>query len=134
MKVLAALALTVFSSLAIAEDETPFDITEMEHGESVTLPSPATTLVPVALHYRVAPTDKNQVFKISSPSSACTVQLKVFDKTSEAVKLVTLRAGESLVYRFERFNGVRVASEPLHPCQKMAKLVLESNRPLEIGM
>ena len=43
MKALAVLALTLFSSLAIAEDETPFDITEMEQGESVTLPSPATS-------------------------------------------------------------------------------------------
>lgn len=126
--------LMLVSSSLFADDDGPFDIMELPEGASVTLPSPATTLVPLSTYYRVSPTDKAQVFRISSPAKSCAVKIQVFDKSSEEVKMATLKTGESLIYRFERFNGVRVHAIPVTGCAAMTKLVLDSNRPLEIGM
>jgi hypothetical protein len=126
--------LILFSTSLFADDDSPFDIMELPQGASVTLPSPATTLVPMTTHYRVAPTDKAQVFRISAPAQACAVKVQVFDKNSEEVKIATLRGGESMIYRFERLNGVRIQSSPIEKCVTLTKLVLDSNRPLEIGM
>jgi len=127
--------LMLLSTSVFADDEDPFDIMELPKGSSVTLPSPATTLVPMATHYRVTPTDNAQVFRISAPAqTGCAVKVQVFDKSSEEVKMATLKAGESLIYRFERFNGVRVQTTPVTNCKQVTKLVLDSNRPLEIGM
>ncbi len=112
----------------------PFDITQLPKGASVTLPSPATTLVPVSLFYRVGPTDRAQVFRLSAPNTDCAVRIQVYDKTSDEVKTSMLRGGESMVYRFERLNGVRVHAAPIDNCKSMPRLVLDSNRPLEIGM
>ncbi len=128
------LGLILLSPSVFADDNTPFDILELPAGASVTLPSPATTLVPLFQYYRVNPTDHAQVFRISAPPKTCAVKVQVFDKSSEEVKMATLKAGESLIYRFERFNGVRVKASPLSHCNYLTKLVLESNRPLEIGM
>mgnify|MGYP001576799525 CR=1 FL=1 len=128
--------LMLISSAVFADEDAPFDILDLPQGASVTLPSPATTLVPVSAFYRVNPTDKAQVFRLSAPPKTCAVKIQFYDKTSNEVKLATLRAGESLVYRFERFNGVRVHATPAaaEHCTGMAKLGLDSNRPLEIGM
>lgn len=126
--------LILFSTSLFADDDSPFDIMELPQGASVTLPSPATTLVPMATKYRVAPTDKAQVFRISAPAQSCTVKVQVFDKNSDEVKIATLRGGESMIYRFERLNGVRIQSAPAEKCVTLTKLVLDSNRPLEIGM
>lgn len=113
--------------------EGPFDIAQLPKGASVTLPSPATTFVPVSEYYRLAPTDKAQVFRISAPANGCSVEVKVFDKKSDDVKILTLQAGQSMIYRFERLNGVRVHATPLHKCKMMTKLIVDSNRPLELG-
>lgn len=116
------------------DSEGPFDITQLTKGESVTLPSPATTLVPIKNFYRVGPTDRAQVFRLSSPATACAVKVQVFDKKADGIKTSTLRAGESMIYRFERLNGVRIHAEPLSKCDQVVKLTLDSNRPLEIGI
>lgn len=113
--------------------EGPFDIMQLPKGASVTLPSPATSLIPLSQYYRIGPTDKAQVFRISAPQGACPVKVQVFDKQSEDVKVSTIKAGESMIYRFERLNGVRVHAAPVALCKSMTKLVLDSNRPLEIG-
>lgn len=112
----------------------PFDITQLPKGASVTLPSPATTIVPVKNYYRVGPTDRAQVFRLSAPATACAVKVQVFDKTSDGVKESTLKGGESMIYRFERLNGVRIHASPMDSCKQMVTLVLDSNRPLEIGI
>jgi len=127
-------SLMLLSTSLFADDDAPFDIMELPEGASVTLRSPATTLVPLSTYYRVTPTDKAQVFRLSSPAKACAVKVQVFDKTSDEVKMATLKAGESMVYRFERFNGVRVHALPVTGCGALTKMVLDSNRPLEIGM
>lgn len=116
------------------DTEGPFDITQLPKGASVVLPSPATTVVPLSTSYRVGPTDRAQVFRLSAPASACAVKVQVFDKTSDSVKTSNLRAGESMIYRFERLNGVRVHATPAARCKQFTRLLLDSNRPLEIGM
>lgn len=128
------LSLILSSTSLFADDDAPFDIMELPEGASVTLPSPATTLVPLSTYYRVTPTDNAQVFRISSTAKACAVKVQVFNKSSEEVKMATLKAGESMIYRFESFNGVRVHATPVTGCSALTKLVLDSNRPLELGM
>ncbi|MBC7661947.1 MAG: hypothetical protein H7249_19820 [Chitinophagaceae bacterium] len=128
------LGLMLISTSVFADEEGVFDILQLPEGASVTLPSPATTLVPISTSYRLNPTDKAQVFRISSPPSACAVKIEFYDKTSDEVKVATLKGGENVIYRFERFNGVRVHASPLSKCTTLTKLVLDSNRPLEIGM
>ncbi len=118
----------------VFDTEGPFDITQLPQGASVTLPSPATTVVPLSTFYRVGPTDKAQVFRISASDSGCAVKVHVYDKTSDQVKTSMLRSGESMIYRFERLNGVRVHASPVESCKAKTRLVLDSNRPLEIGM
>lgn len=127
-------SLLLLSTSLFADDEAPFDIMELPQGASVTLPSPATTLVPLSTYYRLSPTDKAQVFRLSSPLKTCSVKVQVFDKTTDEVKMAILKAGDSMIYRFERFNGVRVHAMPVNGCAALTKLVLDSNRPLEIGM
>lgn len=118
----------------IFDTEGPFDMNQLPDGAIVTIPSPATTIVPYSRPYRVGPTDRSQVFRIVA--SNCAFKVEVFDKTNEGqgVKVSTLKAGESMIYRFERLNGVRVEATPLSKCNQMASLVMDSNRPLEIGI
>ena len=127
-------SLMLLSTSVFADDDAPFDILELPEGASVTLPSPATTLVPLSTFYRVTPTDKAQVFRISS-TSKCAVKIQVYDKTSDEVKTANLKSGESMIYRFERFNGVRVHAVPVSGCAAMTKLVLDSaNGPVRLAV
>jgi hypothetical protein len=116
------------------DTEGPFDITQLPQGASVTLPSPATTVVPLSIFYRIGPTDRAQVFRIRAPEVGCAVRVHVYDKTSDEVKTSMLRSGESMIYRFERLNGVRIHASPVERCARQARLVLDSNRPLELGL
>lgn len=85
--------LLLISTSVFADDESAFDILQLPEGASVTLPSPATTLVPVSTSYRLNPTDKSQVFRISSPAEACAVKVQFYDKETTETALMAAETG-----------------------------------------
>ena len=132
MKLVMVLA-TLLSGVAMAE-EGAFDITVLPHGKSVTLPRPATTLVPMETVYSLNPTDKHQVFRISAPQTGCAISLQFYDKSGSQVRTHTLRSGESMIYHFTRLHGVRIETSSTSKCVSTAKLVVDSNRPMEVAL
>ena len=112
-----------------------FEISELPPGKSVTLPHPATTLVPLDTKVRLTATDRQQTLKLTSVSSKKPFTLAIYDSLSEKVRYIKLRPGASMVYSFKGMNTIQVV--PVKPKKerfsRQARLKVESNRPLGIG-
>lgn len=116
---------------------TSFDIKDLPHGKSVTLPHPATTLVPLNGQVILTATDNQQTVKISSVRSrggrGVQVRIAIYDSLSEKVRYLDLKPGGSIVYAFKGLNQIRIA--PIAPKRfpADARLKIQSNKPLGIG-
>jgi hypothetical protein len=120
------------------EDYQPFDISEVPRGAVVTLPHPAYTLAPLALHLRAHPSDKKQVLKLSTLSlegQSRAFRVAIFDRQSQHVRYLTLKPGAPVLYHFKGLNEIRIVPDikPTESQWMKQRLLLESNRPLGVS-
>lgn len=131
----AAMLLSLSKFSFAAEGDSPFDIRWLPKGADVTLPHPATTIVPLNLMHRVMPTDYDQVLKFTSQGS-CVIRITVYDNAAPRARTLDIRGGETMIYHFRKLSTIRVNAEEetASKCPQTASLTLESNRPLGIGL
>lgn len=115
----------------------PFDINQIPKGKSITLPPPARSVISVPSTLTLTATDRKQTIKLSSlhrsgPRSQ--VKVGIFNTGSERVRYVTLKPGSPVIYTFSNLETIRLESQFLEASTKLSKMkmVLESNRPLQI--
>lgn len=132
-----AFGLLVFSGLVMAGD---FQLTSLPRGKSVTLPRPATTLIPLTEAATLSSTDKSQTLKFSSISvsggKADPIKISIYDKHSEKPRHLVVKAGSPMVYTFKGLSSIRIQTATIGAglkTSKSTKLRVESNRPLGIA-
>lgn len=132
----AALLLSFSGRMIAAEGDSPFDIRWLPKGADVTLPHPATTVVPLNLMHRIIPTDYDQVLKVSSNQPSCSLRITVYDSAAPGARTLKLTGSDTVIYRFKKLSTIRVNAEDDRDgaCAQTASLTLESNRPLGIGL
>ena len=114
-----------------------FEIQNLPIGKSVTLPRPATTLVPLDSRVRLTATDHQQSVKFTSVSSKGTggpFKLAIYDSLSEKVRYVNLKPGTSVLYHFQGINTIQILPTVSgNKTKSKGQLQIESNKPLGVG-
>lgn len=114
-----------------------FDIMQLPAGKSVTLPRPATTLVPLDSEVRLTATDHGQSVKLSSVANmgkGAPFSVAIYDSLSEKARTVTLSPGGSVLYQFLGINTIRILPKiPKAKNPSGLRLQIESNKPLGIS-
>ena len=130
----------LFSSsvLSAQEDFEPFDLTELPQGVMVTLPHPAQTVAPISLQLQVQASDRPQVLKLSTLSTAGAsqkIQLAIYDQAAKGVQRFTLTPGSTMLYHFKSLRPIRIVTEgtKVSGQGKFQKILLESTRPLGVS-
>jgi hypothetical protein len=123
----------VFSQLIAG----PFDINQVPKGKSITLPPPALSVISLPATLTLKATDRKQTIKLSTlhssgPSSQ--VKVGIFTAGSDRVRYVTLKPASPVIYTFSKLETIRLESQLVKEATKLSKMkmVLESNRPLQI--
>lgn len=131
------LLLTICGPKAIGS---PFDITELPKGKSVTLPHPATTVIPLPSTVILNSTDKDQTLKIIAVGKANGLaqpfDIAIFDSNSDRVRYITVREDSPVLYSFKSLGSIRLEAKFPSGRDDLAestKLLVESNRPLGIS-
>ncbi|NRA63848.1 MAG: hypothetical protein HRU19_05160 [Pseudobacteriovorax sp.] len=131
--VLLVISLWFASPLLLAQG---FNLHDLPKGKSVTLPHPATTLVPLGSPVRLTATDRSQTLKLSGRSAknlywkAFTVA--IYDQNSEKVRYIKVDPKSAMVYSFKNYTPIQII-----PMANAASgdvfLRVESNKPLTIA-
>lgn len=124
------------TSMAPAMSQSDFKITELPKGKSVTLPRPATTIIPISEAATLTSTDKSQTIKFtvisSSGQSSPPIKLTIYDKHSETPRQLILKANSPTIYSFKGLGSIRIKTAPYLQSQNEGSMRVESNRPMGI--
>lgn len=112
-----------------------FDLKELPLGKSVTLPTPAKTMVPLESRVRLTATDYRQTLKFSTEGSSRkqVIKVAIYDQNSEKVRYIKIYPGASIVYSFKDLRPIQVIPMRYESQGGTSWLSVESNRPLTIG-
>lgn len=138
MKTRYLLSLSALVFLTLPAIGKAFDLGELPKGKSVTLPRPATTLVPLTSKVRLTATDRQQTVKLTSTARSGRSQslvLAIYDDLSDKVRYVKLKPGGSMIYSFRGMNTIQIVPKltAKNTNLNQARLKVESNRPLGVG-
>ena len=132
-------AIPVLAQATDGDGDLIFHISELEKGQTVTLPRPATTMVPLHQEIRLASTDLPQNLQISLPPTfqkSQAIEIQIFDSFSDDVKTIKVTPGTVALYTFKALSSVRLV--PKVTAKKngptAAQLKIESNKPLSVGL
>jgi hypothetical protein len=133
----------VLGVLGLAQTSTSgpgFFIEILPKGASITIPQPATTIVPIGMQVFVGATDRGQAIKLTPMYKTKKKQLIKIDlkqsRSGTRQLSYDLRKSRPLVYSFDGLETVRVASEYTglgNHLDGRTYLKIESNRPIEIS-
>ncbi len=117
-----------------------FFVESLPKGARITIPQPATTIVPVGMQVFVGATDRGQAIKLTPMYKTKNKQLIKIDlkQSISGTKQLSydLRRTRPLVYSFDGLETVRVASEYTGAGDHLdgkTLLKIESNRPIQIS-
>ncbi|MFW7378819.1 MAG: hypothetical protein ACOH5I_08435 [Oligoflexus sp.] len=114
-----------------------FDITELDDNKAVTLPHPATTYIPLPNKVILSATDRGQTIKLAATSKdekrkAAAFHVTIFDPHAESSRKILVRPGQPVVYAFKALGSIRLEMKAPADAGSHTRLLVESNRPLEI--
>jgi hypothetical protein len=110
-----------------------FNLNEIPPGKSITIGSPATTLVPLHSSSRFAPSDLPQTLKFLLTGSNEGVKVAIYDSNSEKVEYVTIRQGIPFLYSFKDLRPIMVKPQTAFMTSSAVRMMVESDKPLEVG-
>lgn len=133
------LAIAIASPVAAAASDGAFHLDRLPKGKSVTIPRPATTLVPLTARVVLTATDMPQTVSFRSinvkkgPVSA--LRLSIYDKDSDRVQYVDVSPSTPFLYAFKELASITVIVESGKTGGVIdgATLQVESNKPLDIA-
>lgn len=137
------LSLTCMAPPAVAQEDDGgdliFHISELGKGQTVTLPRPATTMVPLNQEVLLTSTDLPQNLMLSLPASLQknqTIEIQIFDSFSDKVKTIKVTPGATALYSFKALSSIRLVPKITSKKAGLmtAQLKIESNKPLAIGL
>lgn len=133
------LLLTLGGVLGAQPKSIGFEIENLPVGKSVTIPRPATTLVPLHVRAILTATDMPQSLSVrlvglsGQPMPAAgPVKVSIIDPNSEHAVSAKLRGDAPFIYNFRDLRPITV-SVTRTGSEVSAKLLIESNKPLEIS-
>lgn len=132
-------ALTLASSAALAQAKVSgFMLSSLPAGKSVTIPRPATTIVPITSRVMLTGTDLPQSISfraMSTDGASQPVRISIYDRNSERVKYIDLKPGTSVLYTVRDLATITVVPDIRGREMELRNLalVVESDKPLEIA-
>jgi len=128
-----------FVSLATAAgaEISGFHLDRLPKGKQVTMPRPATTIVPITGRVTLTATDMPQSvsFKAVNVGNGplSSIRISIFDPQSERVQYVDVQPGTPFLYSFREIGSITVVPQPRPGADRRLSLQVESNKPLEIA-
>ena len=132
-------AFTVASGIAQAKKPSGFDLNDIPKGASVTLPQPATVVIPLSQRVTLTATDMPQTLKLSPAHTKNKLFNKelvvaVYDSNLDRVKYLKLDPKMPTLYRFHSLGSIAlVPKTSAKGGNRNLRLVVESDKPLEIS-
>ncbi len=138
--------ITIFYSFifsqAIFSQNTPwgFDILKLDKGAEVTMPQPATTIIPIDARVQLRSTDKDQSISMklvhTSNGQIPNIKVAIFDKNQKRVQYISLQKGSGSVYPLKNLSTISLVGEKPKKFNEKdlehLKIQIESNRPLGV--
>lgn len=125
----------LFSIGALGADEA-FHLNRLPKGKSVTIPRPATTLMPLNERAAFTATDMPQSLSFTpletGRGQAEPIKVAIFDRRSERVQYINVVPGTPFLYTFRELATITVIAESKAASSTLL-LKVESNKPLEIA-
>ncbi len=117
------------------QTELAFDVTGLPVGKNVTIPRPATTLIPLASTVHLTGTDLPQTISFKPVNLrepyAAPVSLVILDHKAKTLAKVTLQQQTPYLFSVKDLRPITVRVEG--GGESHLKLKVESDKPLEIG-
>ena len=114
-----------------------FHLDRLPVGKAVTIPKPATTLVPLTERVTLTATDMPQSVSFRAVNTAqgpaAPVRLAIYDSTSDRVQYVDVQPGTPFVYTYKELMSITVVPQTSASTPRHLTLQVESNKPLEIA-
>ena len=116
-----------------------FDINVLPRGSSVTLPQPATILVPLDTRVTLSATDSPQSLKLTAHNrnkhKATQLEVAVYDPNSERVRYLTIKPDVPYVYSFKGLSSIMIITKAKTTLSTRSQHVLhiESDKSLTIA-
>lgn len=125
----------VFLMYPLHISSTIFNPLQMPKGAKVTLPQPATMVMPIDMTVNLGATDRSQALSLLAVGSGSKpIQVRINDLSLKTVKVVNLYPGRRVFYNYTSLSTVKLeASLNGSKINKRSKVQIESNRPLEIS-
>ena len=125
-----------YSHIGIAEQV--FHLSVLPRGKSVTLPTPATTLVKTYNQVILTATGIPQTVKLTTSGAksghSSALKVSIYDKDNRSFKEIKIVPSSSALYTFKDLDSVRLVPVPLRNNRSPnIKLKIESDKPLEIS-
>ena len=111
-----------------------FHFNQLPKGKSVTLPSPAATLVPVNQTITLSSTDMPQTIKLTlmPKSQQKKIEVVIYDSHSDTPQKIKLIAKVPATYSFKNLYSIRLLSRTLSKSPAKSNILIESNKPMTI--
>jgi hypothetical protein len=113
-----------------------FYLERLPKGANVTIPRPATTIVPLTARVQLTATDMPQSLSFKpvdvNGGTPRPIRLSIYDRRSERVQYVELKPGTPFLYTYRELGSITVIPQAAGGSNAMA-LQVESNKPLEIA-
>jgi hypothetical protein len=136
---LALASLAVPAAAGAAARSNVFALDRLPKGKSVTIPRPATTLVPINARVQFKATDMPQSLSFVAVNTeggrTAAIRLAIYDKHADRVSYATIVPGTPFIYPFHAIDPITVIPETrdLTGADLVnLRLQVESNKPLEI--
>ena len=119
-----------------------FYLDRLPNGKSVTIPRPATTIVPLTSSVMLTATDIPQSLSIRAVTTSGSafvasqpIRISIFDRNSDRVRYVDLKPGMPYVYSMKDLETITVVPQVGASGAEARNLALrvESDKPLEIA-
>ncbi len=116
-----------------------FLLEKLPAGKDVTIPCPATTLVPLWSRVMLTATDLPQSvsFKAVNPAGGALtkVRIGIYDANADRVKYIELNPGTPFLYNMKDFETITIVPDVkgLGQAARSLALQVESNKPLQIA-
>ena len=136
----AAMAFAGVSAPLFAEAKlSGFMLSTLPAGKSVTIPRPATTIVPITSRVMLTGTDLPQSISFRAMSTASgasqPLRISIYDRNANRVKYIDITPGTSFLYSVKDLATITVIPD-IRGREMEARnlaLVVESDKPLEIA-
>lgn len=131
------IAMLAAGSAAAQVSTSTFHLDRLPKGKAVTIPRPATTLVPLTERVTLTATDMPQSLSFKAVNTAQgavhALRLAIYDANSDRVQYVDVQPGTPFLYTFKELAAITVVPQPKAGLPATLSLQVESNKPLEIA-